>query len=99
MNTDPWIIVPPKDWAFPRWFVLLGAAVNVAVVVTFVTHGFAAGSTRSLIYAVIGGGSTLTWIALRQESREAARVADAMFLPAQLILLQLATPAFDWLGW
>jgi hypothetical protein len=62
-------------------------------------HGYQAGSTRSLMHAIVAGGSTLTWLSLRRESTAAARVADALVIPLQFVLLQLAMPAIDWLGW
>jgi hypothetical protein len=99
MNTDPWIIVPPKDWMLPRWAVLLLAALSVAMVTILVIHGFAAPSRVSLLHAVLGAWATLAWIGFRREGHETARVADAMFMVAQLFLLRLALPAVHWLGW
>jgi hypothetical protein len=96
---DPWIIVPPKNWAMQQWVALVVLALNIILVMTFVVHGLRSGSSMSFIYAMIGGASTLSWLALRRENRDAARVADAMILPLQFLLLRLAGPAMDWLGW
>jgi hypothetical protein len=94
----PWIIVPPKDWA-PSWrWAALVLVLNILLVGVFVVHGLRGGSSLSLLYAVIGGSVTLTWLAFRRENRDAARVADAMILPIQFLLLRLAGPALDWLG-
>jgi Flp pilus assembly protein protease CpaA len=92
LTADPWIIVPKQTWRIPRWLVVFMLVLNISAVLAFVAHGFAAGSIRSLFYAVIGGSATLTWLALRRESRAAARVADAMLLG------QLCMPVLDWLS-
>jgi hypothetical protein len=99
VNTDPWIIVPPKDWMLPQWAVLLLAALSITIVTILVIHGIAAPSTMSLLHAVLGTWATLAWIGFRREGPETARVADAMVMVAQFFLLRLALPAAHWLGW
>jgi hypothetical protein len=98
MNT-PSIFTPPEDLAAGRVWAALILILNIVLVTTFVVHWLRSGSGSSLLYAILGGSATLTWFEFRQESREAARVADTMVLPIQFFLMRLASPAMDWLGW